>query len=287
MQNIENHDLIKRHPGQNFKMDNAKVVVIGGGNVALDCARSAVRLGAEKVICTCLESGNDVPCHEWEKMEAFEEGVELIEGWAPQEFTGVHNELAGVSYAKVKDFKKENGRITFTTDVENTMDLDADYVIVAIGQTSHEMWQEYYENENVFFAGDVKEPANSVVNAMASGKKTAIAVDERLTGREIKDVMENHEISLAPQLEKVLPATRLRVMRPEMPIVPAEIRIKNFDEVETAYSEEVISMETNRCLQCGYQSIDSLKCIGCGACMRACPKGDAITMVAMEEGGAE
>lgn len=287
MQNIDNDELIKRHPGQYFNMNDAEVVVIGGGNVALDCARSAVRLGAKKVTCTCLESGNDVPCHKWEREEASEEGVELLEGWAPQAFTGVHNELTGVSYQKVNNFIKENGKISFTTDAEQTMELKADYVIVAIGQTSHDMWKNYYEDKNVFFAGDVKDPANSVVDAMASGKATAIAIDEKFCGRKVKDEMEGRTITLAPQLEKVLPATRLRVARPDMPIVPVKERVKNFDEVETAYSEEVISLETNRCLQCGYQSVDPSKCIGCGACMRACPKGDAITMVAMEKGGAK
>ena len=287
MQNVDNEELIKRHPGQYFNYKDAEVVVIGGGNVALDCARSAVRLGAKKVTCTCLESGEDVPCHEWERKEAEEEGIEILEGWAPQEFTGVHNELSGVAYKKVINFSKENGKINFDTDDSQTMELKADYVIVAIGQTAQEIWQNYYDDEQVFFAGDVKDPANSVVNAMASGRAAAISVDEKFRGRKVKDELENRKLTLAPQLEKVFPANRLRIARPDMPILPAAERVNTFDEVETAYSEAVIKAETNRCLQCGYQAVDPSKCIGCGTCMRACPKGDAITMVAMEDGGAK
>ena len=89
----------------------------------------------------------------------------------------------------------------------------------------------------------------------------------------------------APELEKVFPANRLRIARPPMPILDAEDRMRSFNEVETDYSESVITTEANRCLQCGYQSVDPEKCIGCGACQRECPKGDAITMTSIDNGG--
>lgn len=286
MQCVNNNELPSRHPGQNFNFADGEVLVIGGGNVALDCARSAIRLGAKKVTCTCLESGTEVPCHEWERKEAEEEGVELLEGIAPQRFLGIHNELSGVEYKKVMNFRKENGRISFDTDDSQLINLHADWVIVAIGQYPDDIWSQYYEDDKIFFAGDVKDAANSVVDAMAAGKKTAFLIDETLRGRGVKDTLALRKLHLAPDMEKVYPATRLRIARPEMPVTPAGIRIQTFEEVETAYSESVISAETNRCLQCGYQSVDPAKCIGCGACQRECPKGDAITMVAIEDGGA-
>lgn len=238
--------------------------MIGCGNVALDCARSTVRLGAKKVTCTCLESGASVPCHEWERREAEEEGIEILEGWAPQSFSGVHNRLESIDYRKVVRFDKENGKITFETDPDQAMELKADYVIVAIGQAANDMWKDYYDDEQIFFAGDVKDPVNSVVDAMASGKAAAIHIDEKFRGRRVKDENELRKFHLASALEKVFPAARLRITRPDMPILPVNDRIHNFDEVETAYSEAVINAETNRCLQCGYQSVDVSKCIGCG-----------------------
>ncbi|MGI6118865.1 MAG: FAD-dependent oxidoreductase [Bilifractor sp.] len=287
MQNVNAGELLNRHPGQNFKEKDAEVVVIGGGNVALDCARSALRRGAVKVTCTCLESGKDVPCHEWERKEAEEEGIRLLEGWAPREYTGTHNMLSGVSYCKVKNFRKENGKISFDTDETNTMELKADYVIVAIGQSADEIWREYYDDRQVYFAGDVKDPVNSVVDAMASGRKTAELIDWDLRGRKTHEYSAKHEVYPAPPLEKVFPANRLRIDRPPMPITPVSERIHNFNEVETAYSPEVIDLETRRCLQCGYEEVNPDKCIGCEACMRECPKGDAITMVPVDEGGVD
>lgn len=281
---VDQDELLKRHPGQNFDFSGGSVVVIGGGNVALDCARSAVRLGAKKVTCTCLESGDDVPCHEWERREAEEEGIEILEGWAPQRFSGVHNELTGVDYAKVVNFKND-GRLSFDTDTYQTMTLPADWVIVAVGQTPDSLWGNYYDEPNVFFAGDVKDPVNSVVGAMASGKETAVQIDEFFRGRTTKDLMNLRTLHSAPELEKVFPANRLRIARPPMPILEAEERMRSFNEVETDYSESVITTEANRCLQCGYQSVDPEKCIGCGACQRECPKGDAITMTSIDNGG--
>ena len=287
MENIRGYEKISRHPGQNFKYQDADVIVIGGGNVALDCARSAVRLGARSVICTCLESGKDVPCHDWERKEAEEEGVTIMEGWAPQEFLGTHNALTGVRYNKVQNFQKENGRISFDTDASNVIQMQADYVIVAIGQGAEPLWKDYYQDRQIYFAGDVKDPVNSVVDAMASGQKAAVRIDEAFRRRKVRNNSAEHDVYLAPAMEKVFPANRLRIERPAMPVVPAAERVKNFDEVETEYSEEIILMETSRCLECGYEEVDPSRCIGCEACMRECPKGDAITMVPISEGGAQ
>jgi NADPH-dependent glutamate synthase beta subunit-like oxidoreductase/NAD-dependent dihydropyrimidine dehydrogenase PreA subunit len=282
MKCAENNEEIARHPGQFFDAEDANVVVIGGGNVALDCARTALRLGAASVTCTCLESGDDVPCHPWEREEAEDEGVRILEGWAPQRFEGVHNGLSGVAYQKVVDFKKENGRISFGTDEDKTMELDADYVIVAIGQAPDSLWADYYDDQQVFFAGDVKDAANSVVDAMAAGKAAALRIIESLSGCEQADPLERRHLNLAPVEEKVYPATRLRIERPAAPIASPEERTGTFDEVEGTYSADDITLETMRCLECGYEVVDPLKCIGCGACQRECPAGDAITMVPVE-----
>mgnify|MGYP000012617879 FL=1 len=88
-------------------------------------------------------------------------------------------------------------------------------------------------------------------------------------------------------MQKIYPATRLKIKRPDMPMVDPQERITNFDEVETEYTQEVIDTEVLRCLQCGYQEVDTDKCIGCGVCQTVCPKGDVITMVSIQDGGEE
>ena len=152
------------------------------------------------------------------------------------------------------------------------MELDADLVIVAIGQASDAFWADYYEDEQIYFAGDVKTPVNSVVDALASGKKAARAIEEKLEGRSIKDPMTLRVLTQAPMTEKVYPATLPRIQRPDIPMGSAEERICNFDDVGKTYNEQEMKLETMRCMQCGYQEVDPAKCIGCGACMRECPK---------------
>lgn len=283
MQDVNSSKNLWRHPGQQWIKDG-KFVVIGGGNVAIDCARAAVRLGAESVTAFCLESGTDVPCHEWELREAEEEGITLKEGWAPKRFLTTHNRLDGIEFAKVVDFKSENGKIHFDTDDNNSIIVDADYVIVAIGQSHSSLWDEYKNDAQFVFAGDIINAQCSVVDAMASGIGAAGTVDEQLQGRSIRNPLEKQELHLAPVYEKVYPANCLKINRPEMPVVPADIRKNNFNEVETAYDDHVIEGEIQRCLQCGYSSVDTSKCIGCGICRRVCPKGDVITMISTEGG---
>ena len=282
MEHVNNSQDVWRHPGQIFKFDDAEVVVIGGGSVAIDSARTAVRLGARKVTAICLESGEDIPCHKWELEEAEEEGVVLMQGYAPQKFVGTHPELAGVEVAKVRNFSKdENGQISFEIDKDSTEIVKADWVIVAIGQAPDSIWDEL-DGDKVFFAGDVKSKACSVVDAMASGKKIAGDVDKCLRDRGLKDPLSLRQLFDASLDQKIYPATRRKTPRPERPLLSAEIRKHTFDEVEGCFDDNALLAETQRCLGCGYQEVDADKCIGCGICQRLCPKGDAITLVAVQ-----
>lgn len=114
---VNNDQNTYRMPHQNFVVKGKEGVVIGGGSVAMDTARAALRLGATKVTVVCLESGEHVPAHKWEKDEAAEEGVQFMEGYSPKAYTGRVNTLEGIDFVKVTDFgKDENGKITFKTD---------------------------------------------------------------------------------------------------------------------------------------------------------------------------
>jgi NADPH-dependent glutamate synthase beta subunit-like oxidoreductase len=287
MDRVNRYQKIPRHPAQAFDI-SGDVVVIGGGNVAIDCARSAVRLGASSVTVVCVERGPDIPCHSWEIADAKEEGVTLMEAWAPKRFTGAFNDLTGVELNKVTDFRKTpEGAIQFKTDEKQSETLKADWVIVAIGQSASELRDEYASDGDVLFAGDIVSNDCSVVDAMAQGLLVARQADEMLQGRRVKVPEPERVLAVAPVEEKFYPATRYMIVRPPMPVVNAATRIKSFDEAETSYSKAVVDMEVKRCMSCGYSEVASDKCIGCGVCKTVCPKGDVIVMVKNSEGGRE
>lgn len=284
MEHVNNGQSIKRHPGQVVKFVEPEVVVLGGGAVAIDAARTAKRLGAKSVKAVCIESGADVPCHKWELDQAQEEGIELVEGWAPKEYVCKHSKVEGVTFGKVKDFcKDESGKISFSVDDDEVMTLSADWVILGIGQTPDAMWNQFTNDEKVLFAGDVQTGTTSVVDAMAAGKKAAVLADAKLRDREVRDPLELRVLHPAPLEQKIYPANRLKIDRPELPILDPEKRAGNFEEVEGSYSDDVIATEVMRCLQCGYQKVDTDKCIGCGVCQKICTKGDVITMIPVEQ----
>ena len=157
MRYVNNEMEVQRHLGQVFKFKDGEAVIIGGGSVAMDVARTAVRVGASKVTVVSLESGKDLPAHPWEKEEAEQEGVQFVEGYSPVEFeANVYPTLEHVKFAKVTSFEKDaDGRIHFATDAADTMELKADWVVMAIGQAPDAMWADFREEKDVFFAGDI------------------------------------------------------------------------------------------------------------------------------------
>ncbi|MCD8118717.1 MAG: FAD-dependent oxidoreductase [Lachnospiraceae bacterium] len=281
METVNTHAPVKRYPQQVFAL-NGEVVVIGGGSVAIDAARAALRCGASKVTAACLESGENIPCHSWELAEAKEEGVEILEGVSPIRYEGVGTALSGVTFAKVTSFEKDaSGKISFTTDPEDTITLPASWAITAIGQYADDIYPEP-DGKTVFYAGDISRSACSVIDAMASARKTAYDVDAILQGRHTKDAGLTHTIEAAPIEEKLYPFNRRKINRHEIPVLPADERVGSFDQVEQPFTREEAEDEMLRCLNCGYEVVDPEKCIGCGMCQKLCPKGGVITMIAKE-----
>jgi NADPH-dependent glutamate synthase beta subunit-like oxidoreductase/NAD-dependent dihydropyrimidine dehydrogenase PreA subunit len=268
-----------RMPSQNFVVQGKEGIVIGGGSVAMDAARTAIRLGAKKVTAVCLEEGENVPAHAWERKEAEEEGVEILEGYSPKAYTGRVNTLEGIDFAKVSEYTKdENGKITFRTNDKEVKHLPADFCIVAIGQYGDD-WYPEADGKAVFYAGDIAKGRSSVIDALASGRKAAFDVDAAIQGRVLRNAEISHELHEAPREEKIYPCNRRKTLPHERPMVEAQERVKNFDDVEKTYTDRQAYEEELRCLGCGYEMIDEDKCIGCGVCQTLCPEGDVITMV--------
>ena len=283
-----NHGMeLYRHLGQVFEFKNGEAVIIGGGSVAMDVARTAKRIGASKVTVVCLEEGEAVPAHPWELEEVLEEGIELIEGYSPQEYTtDVFPHLTGVKFAKVKSMgKNDEGNFEVVIDSDNTIEIKADWVVVSIGQSADAWWKDQ-KDDNIFFAGDIASNKCSVVDAMAIGRKTAIEVDAAIQGRRVKNPMDEHELVMADVMEKIFPYNRRKTVRPKTPMLDAAARVNNFDEVEGTYNDYEINQEVLSCLRCGYEVVDQEKCIACGMCQVHCPMGNVITMV-VKEGGDE
>ncbi len=256
-------------------------VVIGGGSVAMDVARTALRLGADKVTCICLECGAEMPAHQWEIEEAKEEGVELISGVAPLKYLGWTHKLEGVEYAEIENFDPN----TFKFDVVQGTNavLPADFVIVATGQRTDKP----IEGEDIVYAGDIAGGPCSVIDAMASGRLAAIKIDNELSGREYKEYDVERELSGGDRKYRVYPAVRVKAPFPEIEKLCPDERIASFELVEQGMNDEDAFLETYRCLSCGYRAVDEEKCIGCGVCQKVCPKGDVITMIAVADTGRE
>ncbi len=266
----------KINSGAEVKL-NGNVVVIGGGAVAVDTARAALRMGADKVTMICLERGEQVPAHPWEIRDAREEGIELIEGANTTAINGYPGAVESLTYERVENFDPKTFKFDVIEGSETT--VPADHVIVAIGSKSDMKWE---EADDVVFAGDLATARPSVIDAMASGRAAAIKIDNELSGRNYAEYTVERTVEPGDLRYKVYPAMRAKLDFKHPEHTKAEDRIKNMDVVEQGYSDDNALLETYRCLGCGYEAVDTSKCIGCGVCQKVCPKGDVISMVAAQ-----
>jgi thioredoxin reductase len=251
---------------QSSELADRSVLVIGGGNVAVDAARSALRLGAASVTMTCLETANEMPAYPEEVEAALAEGIEILHSWGPECFLGEEERVCAVRLVRCISVFDDSGRFAPTLDAATTREVRADTVIVAIGQEVEPELRQLpglefaadgflrVDTENpiagavdVFACGDLALGPSSVVRAVASGRRAAEAADRYLGGSgEVPSILEPEEPDQWIGADDGF-ASRARA-QPD--ITPAATRIGGFAEVESTLDAAGAAVEAGRCLQC-------------------------------------
>lgn len=244
-----------------------RVVVIGGGNVAIDVALTALRLGAEEIQLACLESREEMPAFEWEIQQALDEGVKLNVSWGPKRILGDDEKVKGIELVRCTSVFDEEGRFNPSFDEAVTTFIDTDMVILAIGQAPDTSFLEDSEilcskrgyisvNETtletsvpgIFAGGDVAYGPKSVIEALAIGEKAAISIDRYIRGEDLtvgRDDEGPVESRLKVNIESVAKQKRL-----DTPTLSVDQREGNFQEVELGLGKEEAKEEAERCLVC-------------------------------------
>jgi len=234
--------------GETFDLGQ-KVVIVGGGKVAIDVAMSALRLSGGSVRLFCLESREEMPAHAHEIKKAEDEGIEINPGWGPAAILGAQDEVRGLEFRRCVAVFDERPNFSPRFDEQRRMTVEADAVILAIGQAPPEGVPA--ERDGVFLAGDIaggSTAGGSVVDAVASGRAAAERIDRHLGGdgqvsvqfsdRRPPDAWLGREEGFAPRPRVPLPCA-----------VPEERRT-DFRQLEGSYSSEEAVAEPQRCLQC-------------------------------------
>ncbi len=293
--------------GRGTRLDG-KVVVIGGGNVAIDVAMTARRQGAREVEIVCLEGRDEMPAHEWEIQDATEEGIHLSPGWGPREIVGRDGRVAGVKLQRCTQVFDPQGRFDPQFDAA-CRETAADWVLVAIGQRSDlsflaaddPLWdpsQRFIHADRrtlqtnlpwVFAGGDMVRGPASVVEAIAHGHEAADSIDRFLRGEDLRDsrtgvspVRERAAASdrrdARPTEHNVPPgwfpfsSLRDRAVPPRLPVA----RRTGYAEIEQTLDEQAAVAEAKRCLACGL-------CSECMECVAACTAGAIVHDMLPEE----
>jgi len=271
-----------------------RVVVIGGGNVALDVARSARRLGAEKVNIVCLESSDEMPAWEWEIDEAREEGITVMNSWGPKSVFSEDSCVKGLELKRCVSVFDADGRFNPQFDDNDTATVPAENVIIAIGQHGDLICVKgsslevkpgerlgcdpetlATSKEGVFVCGELLTGPASSVEAVRDGHRAANAIAHYL---EHKELLRQSYLEL-PSLDD-LPDETAEKIKKQAPVtvevLSPEKRLKEFMEIEGGFTEEEALAEARRCLACTTGALaDEEKCAACLTCVRICPFGVA------------
>ena len=273
------------------------VVVIGGGNVAIDVARTSSRCGAPNVNMFCLESRDTMPASNEEIEEAEEEGVVMNCGWGPKEILSENGKVTGIVLKKCLSVKDADGRFNPKYDENDTITVSCKHVFLSVGQSIE--WGSLLEGSKVelgrgngavadaltyqtaepdiFVGGDVYTGPRFAIDAIAAGKQGAISIHRfvqphsSLTiGRNRNDFIEldKNDINVEnyDNSSRQIPGTNQSIDAK-----------KSFRDAKLTFTEEQVKAETARCLGCGASVVDPNKCIGCGICTTKC-EFDAIKL---------
>ncbi len=265
-----------------------RVVVVGGGNVAVDAARTALRLDAKEVNLVCLESRQEMPAFESDIQAAVSEGVMLNCSWGPRVIVG-DDDVTGIEFVRCASVFDPEGRFDPTFDESVKTSLTTDTVITAIGQVP-QVPEDFRlrigrgsiirvdpvtlttNRDGVFAGGDAVTGPATVVQALATGRQAASRIDDYLQHRYPLVDKEEKESLLGDLLPKTVEMIR-KLNRFEPPVLSPEARAKEFEPVELVYDWGSAINEARRCLRCGMgaEILFQDKCAACLTCLRVCP----------------
>ena len=269
-------------------------VVVGGGNVAIDVARTAVRAGASKVTMLCLESLAEMPAAKDEIEEAREEGIEIINSYGPKEILTEGGKVKGIVFKKCTSVKDADGRFNPQYDENDTITIDCENVLLSIGQSI--VWGDLLKGTNVklrpnggiiadalilqtdepdiFAGGDVFTGPKFAIDAIAGGREAAVSMN--------RFVHPGNRLDLARDRRQFIEFDKNDIQTESFDNAPRQIPGKKagvaqetFEDLRLTLTEEQVKAEAQRCLGCGATTVDTHKCIGCGLCTTKC-EFDAI-----------
>jgi NADPH-dependent glutamate synthase beta subunit-like oxidoreductase len=268
---------------------NGETVVIGGGNVAIDVARTAVRAGASKVTMLCLEGANEMPAAKDEVEEAKEEGIVVNNGWGPKKVLTENGHVSAVVFKKCTQVKDADGRFNPQYDENETITIPCENLLLSIGQSVQ--WGDLLKgtkvelNRNgtaqadpltlqtaepdIFVGGDVFTGARFAIDAIAGGREGAVSINRFVHPGNRLDLARNRREFIELDKDDIKIESFDNAPR-QIPGKKAGVAKDTFDDLRMTLTEEQVKIEANRCLGCGASVVDENRCIGCGLCTTKC-----------------
>lgn len=288
-----------------------KVIVLGGGNTAMDCCRTSLRLGADEVKVIVRSPRAEMKASPWEIEDAEREGVPMFENHVPLEFVVDNGKLVGMKFDRVRAEYDDNGKRSLVSLGEEPVYVECDDVCIAIGQDNAFPWIErdlgidfgkwdmpkvdrttfQSTNPKVFFGGDAAFGPENVITAVAHGHQAAVSIDLFLEGKDVNQRPAPHTNLVSQKMgihEWSYDSPVVDDVRYVVPHADVQLSLKDRKlEVELGFDTDTGFAEAQRCLNCDVQTVfTEAKCIECDACVDICPT-DCITFTQPAEEEAE
>ena len=266
------------------------VVVVGGGNVAIDAARISSRCTDAKISMFCLETREKMPASDEEIEAALEEGIELNCGWGPKEVLEENGHVSGVVFKKCTRVLDAQGRFSPEYDENDTVTIPCRHVIFSVGQAID--WGHMLDNlhvelrpnggalankltyqtsePDIFVGGDVYTGPKFAIDAIAAGREGAISLHRYVHEHCTLTIGRNRRDFIELDKENIKVETYDSSSRQIPPKADVKEQAKTFRDLSQSLTEEQVKKETSRCLSCGASVVDPNKCIGCGVCTTKC-----------------
>ena len=283
-------DFLRKAGGSESFPLEGDVVVVGGGNVAIDAARVSSRCTDAKISMFCLETREKMPASNEEIEEALEEGIELNCGWGPKEILEEDGHVSGIVFKKCTRVFDAQGGFSPEYDENDTVTVPCRHVIFSVGQAID--WGHMLDNlhvelrpnggalankltyqtsePDIFVGGDVYTGPKFAIDAIAAGREGAVSLHRYVHENCTLTIGRNRRDFIELDKENIKVETYDSSSRQIPPKADVKEQAKTFRDLSQSLSEEQVKKETSRCLSCGASVVDPNKCIGCGICTTKC-----------------